>query len=301
MANARRSSAPRGLPGRPSTRLVPAADRAARVLRALAADGSGARLSELSRALRLSKSTLFELLATLAHHGLVERDDESRVYRLGPALLELGSAALRRLDVAQIARPHLVRLRDAIGETAVLHVPAADGAIIVERAESTHDLKVVAPLGHRLPPLAGSVAKIFLAHRPQGEVAALLRQNPLPAFTPHAITDSDRYFEELARVRRRGFAIDDQEYLPGVRAVSAPVYDARGRVVAALSVVGSSARLTRDRLAGAAAAVSSAAAAISRRLGAPGASAARAPGASAARAPGASAARAPAARSAPGG
>ena len=89
------------------------------------------------------------------------------------------------------------------------------------------------------------------------------------------------------------YAVDDEEYLPGVRAVSAPVYDARGRVVAALSVVGSSARLTRDRLAGAAAAVSSAAAAISRRLGAPGPSAARAPGASAA--------RAPAARSAPGG
>jgi len=252
---------------RRAVRLVPAVDRTVRVLRALAMGSDGARLSDLSRTLRLSKSTLSELLATLAHHGLVERDDGSRAYRLGPALLELGSAALRRLDVVQLARPHLVQLRDTIGETAVLHIPT-NGAVIVERAESYHDLKVVAPLGHRLPPLAGAVAKVFLAHRPLKEVAARLRRGPLPAFTPRAITDPPRYLEELARVRRRGFATDDEEYLPGVRAVSAPVHDARGRVVATVTVVGSSTRLTRARLAGVAAAVTSAAQAISRRLGA---------------------------------
>lgn len=259
-------------PGLRPTRLVPAVDRAARVLRGLAADSAGARLSDLSRALDLSKSTLSELLATLAHHGLVERNGASRAYRLGPTLLELGGAALRRLDVAQIAQDHLVHLRDATGETAVLHIPAQDGFVIVEHAESDHDLKVVAPLGYRLPPLAGSVAKVFLAHRAQDEVAAHLRGVRLPAFTPRTITDPNRYLDELARVRRLGFATDDEEYLPGVRAVSAPVHDARGRVAAAVTAVGSSARLTRERLVEAAAAVTAAAAAISRSLGAPAAS-----------------------------
>lgn len=248
-------------------RTVPAVERAVRVLRALAADGAARRLSDLGRTLGLSKSTLSDLLATLEAHGLVERDGDVRGYRLGATLLELGSAALRHLDVAQLARPALAQLRDAIGETAVLHVPADAGALIVARAESHHDLKVVAPLGHRLPPLAGAVAKVLLADRPEAEVAARLRGR-LPAFTPKSITAPRRYLRELRRVRRLGYAVDDEEYLPGVRAVSAPVRDARGRLVATLTVVGSSARLVRGRLGAVADAVVAAAAALSRRLGA---------------------------------
>ncbi|MDR7554120.1 MAG: IclR family transcriptional regulator [Armatimonadota bacterium] len=242
-------------------------DRAVRVLRALAADGAAPRLSDLGRQLGVSKSSLSGLLATLEHHGLVERDGDSRGYRLGAALLALGSAALRHLDVAQLARPHLARLRERLGETAVLHVPAGDEAIIVARAESHHDLKVVAPLGHRLPPFAGAVAKVLLAQRPDAELATRL-SGRLPAFTPRSITAPRRYLQELRRVHRLGYAVDDEEYLPGVRAVSAPVRDARGRVVATLTVVGSSARVTRKRLAEAVRAVVAEARELSRRLGA---------------------------------
>lgn len=249
--------------------LVPAVDHAVRVLRALAGGNGDLRLSDLSRRLALSKSTLFGLLATLEHHGLVERDEGTRAYRPGAALLELGHSVQRRLDIREVARPHLVRLRDAIGETAVLHVASNDGALIVERAESNHDLKVVAPPGHRLPPLAGSVAKTFLAFRPEEEVTTLLRRRALPTFTQNSLTTPERYLDDLRGVRRRGYATDDEEYLPGVRAVSVPVRDARGRVAATITVVGSSARLTRGRMPDVAAAVMAAAAAVSRSLGAP--------------------------------
>jgi len=258
-------------------RLVPAVDRAVRVLRALAADDGDPRLSDLSRRLRLSKSTLSGLLATLEHHGFVEREDATRAYRLGAAVLELGHSVLRRQDIREIARPHLVRLRDVLGETAVLHVPAGDEAIIVERAESNHDLKVVAPPGHRLPPFAGAVAKVFLASLPDDQLTAVLKARALPAFTPHSITSQDRYREDLRRVRRRGYATDDEEYLPGVRAVSAPVRNARGRTPATVTVVGSAARLTRERVPEAVAAVTAAAEAISRSLGAPPQALARTP------------------------
>ncbi len=253
---------------RRSPRLVPAIERAVLVLRALAADGGSRRLSDLSRSLGLSKSTLSELLTTLEHYGFVERDDDSRAYRLGYALLELGNAVLRRLDLRQVARPYLVRLRDSTGETAVLHAPNGQGALIIERAESDHQLKAVAPLGHRLPPFAGTVAKVFLAGRTDQELANLLAGRPLPAFTSNAITDPERYLKELARVRRRGYAVDDEEYLPGVRAVSAPILDGRGRTVATVTIVGSSARLTHDRMREAAKEVLGAGERISRRLGA---------------------------------
>lgn len=249
-----------------SPRLVPAVERAVLVLRALREDAGPRRLSDLSRALGLSKSTLSGLLGTLEHYGLVERDGDSRTYRLGYGLLDLGNAVLRGLDLRLIARPHLVRLRDAIGETAVLHVPVDRGALIADRVESEHQLKVTAPVGHRLPPFAGAVAKIFMAWRPEVERARLLRARALPAFTPRSITDPQRYHAELRRVRGRGYATDREEYLPGVCAVSAPVLDGRGRPSATVTVVGYRARLD-PRLRDAAAEVQQAAADISRRLG----------------------------------
>jgi IclR family acetate operon transcriptional repressor len=248
---------------------VPAIERTVLVLRALGADDGPRRLSDLSRALGVSKSTLSELLSTLEHYGLVERDDESRAYRLGYALLDFGNAVLRGLDLRQIARPHLIRLRDAIGETAVLHVPTDDGALIADRVESDHELKVTAPIGHRIPQFAGAVAKVFLAWLPDDEVNRLLGR-ALPAFTSRSITDPHRYRRELTRVRSRGYAADSEEYLPGVRAASAPVFDAHPRPAATITIVGYSARLTDERLRAAAAAAQQAAEEISRRAGAPG-------------------------------
>lgn len=253
---------------------MPAIERTVLVLRALSADDGPRRLSDLSRALGVSKSTLSELLSTLEHYGLVERDDDTRAYRLGYALLDFGNAVLRGLDLRQIARPHLVRLRDAIGETAVLHVPADGGALIADRVESDHELKVTAPIGHRIPQFAGAVAKVFLAWLPDDEVNRLLSGRALPAFTPRSITDPRRYRKELARVRARGYAVDSEEYLPGVRAVSSPVLDAHARPTATITVVGYSARLTDVRLQAAVAAVRLAAADVSQRAGAPDAAAA---------------------------
>jgi DNA-binding IclR family transcriptional regulator len=247
---------------------VPAVERAIRVLRALG-DGGGRRLSELSRDLGVSKSTLSGLLATLERFDLVERDAGSRTFRLGLGLLDLSQPVLARLDVRVIAHPELARLRDLSGETAILHVPDGEGSLIADRAEPDCELKVVAPVGRRLPPFAGSVAKALLGALPEADAAALVRARPLPAFTPRSITDPSRYLRELDRVRRDGFALEDEEYLPGVRAASAAVRDRSERPVGTLSVVGVALRLPARSMPGLAEEVASSAAILSRRLGAP--------------------------------
>jgi DNA-binding IclR family transcriptional regulator len=246
---------------------VPAVDRAVRVLWTLAANGEHS-LSELSRELRVSKSTLSALLSTLEQHTLVERDDSSRRFRLGPGIAKLATAAaVAHVDVRDAARPQLERLAGLSGETAILHVPNGDGTVIAERVEPAHQLKVVAPLGQRLPAFAGSVGKALLAALPEEEAEAIVRAGPLPVFTPRSIVDPDTYLDEVARARRRGYAVENEEYLVGVRAVSAPVLDRDGRAIGTLSVVGVGARMAR-RMREISDAVATAAAETSRKLAA---------------------------------
>jgi DNA-binding IclR family transcriptional regulator len=222
---------------------VPAVERAVRVLWALAARGEHS-LSDLSRELGVSKSTLSSLLATLEAHALVERDPASRRFRLGPAVAKLAmAAATARGDVRDAARPALQQLAELSSETAILHLRAGEENVIAERVEPTHQLKVIAPLGHRLPAFAGSVAKALLATLPERQVEAIVRAQPLPVFTPRTIVDPDAYLAEIARARRRGYATENEEYLVGVRAVSAPVSDREGETVGTLSIVGVGARI----------------------------------------------------------
>ena len=238
------------------------------MLQALCDDDRGRRLSELSRELGVSKSTLSGLLSTLEQFDLVERDPDSRVFRLGMGLLDLGGAVLRRLDLRELARPSLRRLAEMSNETAILHLRDGDESVIADRIEPRRQLKVVAPLGHRLPPFAGSVAKAILATLPDREAAALLASRPLPAFTPRSITTADRYLAELARVREVGYALEDDEYLDGVCAVSAAIVDAGGHAVATVSVAAVRSRVTGERIRVFGPATAAVAQDVSRRLGA---------------------------------
>jgi DNA-binding IclR family transcriptional regulator len=228
--------------------------------------GRDASLTDLARGLGLHKSTAYGILATLAAHGLVLRDRASRRYRLGPALVALGRLAGDRQNFGTLARPFLKRLCRLSGETVTFHLRDGEGSVILASEESPHQLKVTAPPGHRLPPFAGAVAKVLQAFggSPVHRLAA-----SLPGYTPRSITDPIRYRQELERVRRSGVAYDDMEYLPGVRAASAPVRQGTegGDAVGALSIVGVAARVSPERLRHLARPLRAAARTLSRALG----------------------------------
>jgi DNA-binding IclR family transcriptional regulator len=162
-----------------------------------------------------------------------------------------------------------VRLRQHSGETAILHLVSGDDVRIAESAEPDTQLKVVAPLRTRLPRFAGSVAKVLLAALEPGEAEAIVRSHDLPAFTPRSILDPDRYLEQVAQTRRRGYARENEEYLIGVSAVSAPVINQAGQTIGTISVACVKTR-AREVLNELAEPVMNAAAQTSRRLGAPG-------------------------------
>jgi DNA-binding IclR family transcriptional regulator len=245
---------------------VRSVDRAASLLLALGESRGEAGVTELARRLGLHKSTASRLLATLQRRGLVEQDPESGRYRLGLAIIRLAEQAERTLDLRGIALPELERLARATHATVSLMV--FDGE--ASRAVAQMDGAAPGPdwTGRPVPPHAIATGKVLLSALPEREVARLARRG-LPRFTPRTIVGLEPLLEELARIRRRGYATALGEFEDGTNAVAAPVVDARGSVVAAVGVFGPAGRLTERRLPEVAARARQAALAISAGLGAP--------------------------------
>src|SRR5690349_16676829 len=240
---------------------------AARVLRAFSRAGQELGITELSRQLGLGKSTVHRLVTTLTAERLLERGSTPGRYRLGLVLYELGSRVTEHVDLHQAALPVLTTLRHRTGE--MVHVAVLDGleAVYVERLESPYMLPVFRRVGHRLPAHWTSSGKVLLSALPRDELERRLKGAQLDARTSHTITDHRALVRELEQVARQGWASNFEEGELGVSSVGAPLRGADSKVIAAVTVVGSSERIYEATLRRYRAAVLEAAAAISARLG----------------------------------
>src|SRR5262245_2893183 len=258
--------------GQPAIRHVAAVQRAVAVLDALAVGdtdgGSPAQrhapelgTNEIARRTGINASTVSRLLATLADAGLVEHVAGSGRYRLGLRLLQLGNAVLARLDLRELARPHLVALTEATGETATLSSPGEHEAVTVDYVQSASFIQSVAQVGRPSAPHATAVGKVFLAHGGQ------LPDGDLQAFTSRTIVDRDALAVEIEHVRRDGFATATGEREQDLHAVAAPILDARGDLVAILGVQGPASRFDAGRMRAAVEPLREHATAISKALG----------------------------------
>ncbi|MBI4788124.1 MAG: IclR family transcriptional regulator [Chloroflexi bacterium] len=227
--------------------LVPAVDRAALILRAIASSKTPIGVSELSRQLGLNKSTTHDILNTLCHHHLLERDS-TKTYRLGYGLVELGHHVGEHMDLRAASHSRLVQLAHAVEETVFLGTYHEGYVTIIDKEEAPHDVKITSPLGRRLHYSAAAYGKVFLAAMSDSQVNQLMSDDPLHSYTPKSITKPNAFRAALRQVRAQGYALDDEEYLAGVRAAAAPINDAHGNVVGALCVVGFSTRLSVERL-----------------------------------------------------
>lgn len=237
--------------------------RAVRLLKACAAHPAP-RLGDLCRSQGLHKTTAYRLLSALQNEGLLERT-EDEAYRLGPEMIAFGNRAVGAPQLREAARRELDALAEATRETATLEVLAGDEVLIVDEAIGGRVVGTLPSVGTRWPAHATSTGKVLLAHRSNGH--AHPHQRSLPAFTARTIVDAAALGRELARVRRRGYAVSTEELENGFVAVGAPVHAADGTVVAAISVGGPRTRLTAPRITEGARLVRAAAARISRTLG----------------------------------
>jgi IclR family acetate operon transcriptional repressor len=201
------------------------------------------RLADLARRLELHKATVTRLLSSLVAAELVSKNHEGR-YGLGPGIALLAARlGERHRSLVDFLREPLRRVWRATRETVVVHVRVGLVWIAIEELESPRAIKFKAGVGQRVPVHVGSAGRALLAFLPADELAAILRRIRFVGLTERTIVSRTRLAEELEKVRRVGHAISFGEGIIGAAAVSVPVFDAAGRPVAAVSVLGPDSRL----------------------------------------------------------
>lgn len=242
-------------------------DRAFQALDELSRQEEGLGVTELAERLGLHKSTAHRIVMVLESGRFVEKNPASGKYQLGSRLMELGLSVLSRLDVYEVARPHLRTLVAATGETAHMGVLRDGEVVSLVYVQSSQTLTTPTTVGARTPLHCSSIGKAILAFSAEPEVDTYLRGRTLKPYTKNTLASAKRFREDLELIRQRGYSLDNEEREMGLRCVGAPVWDGSGQVVAAISIAGPVFRITEERLPELSRAVLSTATLISSALG----------------------------------
>jgi len=191
-------------------------------------------ISEAAAASRLDRATARRCLLTLAHLGYADYD--GKFFTLKPRVLRLGTACLATMPLPQLVQPLLDALSEQLGESSSVSILDGADIVYVARAAQKKVMSIALMPGSRLPAYCTSMGRVLLAALPGDEAYTLLSSAPLPARTPHTLTDPGAILAELDRVRDQGYALIDQEVELGLRSIAVPLFNARGLAVAAVNV-----------------------------------------------------------------
>ncbi|QXJ23250.1 IclR family transcriptional regulator [Actinomadura graeca] len=210
--------------------------------------GEGPRtLDELAAKVGVHKTTVLRLVRTMEGERFVHRDGDHR-FHLGSRLFALAGAALEQRGVRGVAAPHLARLNEATGQTVHLGVYEGGDVVYLDKYDSRHAIRMYSRVGLRMPLHATAIAKVLLADLPEQRRRRVAGEIEYTPFTGRTITGPRELLDELSRVARQGHAFDDAEHETFIRCVAAPVRDATGRVVAAVSISVPEVVLGRDEV-----------------------------------------------------
>jgi IclR family pca regulon transcriptional regulator len=217
-----------------SRSFVQSLERGLAVIRALNRPGAGQTLSEVARETDLPRAAVRRFLLTLETLGYVRAED--RRFALTPRVLELGYAYLSGLSLPEIAQPHLRGLVGLIDESCSMSVLDGSDIVYVAREPTRRIMTVAISIGTRFPAHATSMGRALLADLPEQELRAFLAQVELRPLTSRTLTDPNTLVREMARVRRQGWALVDQELEDGLRSIAAAVRDGNGQALAAVNI-----------------------------------------------------------------
>lgn len=217
--------------------VVKSVAKAFAVLQSFGPDAEELVIADVARAAGMDNATAFRMLNTLVLLGYVEKVADSRRFRLTFKCLELGFSAIARSDIRSLGRPLLRQLVGDRIEAASIGVLDGPEVVYVERIQAgLQRLAVDVRVGNRVPAFSSALGRAILAHLPIDDERAILEAHPPKQLTQYTVVDIDQILNEIAKVRRDGFAVSDQETVTGLRVLAAPITDVDGIPIAALSV-----------------------------------------------------------------
>jgi DNA-binding IclR family transcriptional regulator len=268
MAARKKETAEKGAPGKGSSgsRSV---RRALAIFESLLQRGEPVSVAELVQILGIPKSTAYELVRTLSEAGYLEGAGRKGSLFLGRKLYELGMAYRNQMDLLKDGSQLIEELRDATGETVQLSVLENDLMLVLGKAEGSRPIRIISRIGSRVPVNWAAAGRLLVSDLDDAALAELLRRTVRQSPTGHAIVDVERLIQQIRKFRRQGYAIEINEANDHAGCVAAPVIDAKGDCVAAISVVAPEQRLDKANRQKLIVAVCAAAERLSVRLGAP--------------------------------
>jgi IclR family KDG regulon transcriptional repressor len=203
---------------------APSVKKAFSILEAISESSSGLGVSELGKKLKIGKSTVHGITLALEELGVLTRDRVHKKFTIGYTLMDLGRKAYRKIQlVTDVAQGPMEALMGEVGETVFLGIMHGDHAIILKAVESPHELKITAPIGSRVPLLAGALGRVFLAQLGEEKAREIVHKKGLKVYTANSVTDPKQFLKEVEEARQKGFAIDRERYILGVTAVASPI------------------------------------------------------------------------------
>ncbi len=222
---------------------------------------------EVARMTGLTTSTAGRLMSSMKERGILKQNAGSRSYTLGMRLLTWTGVYLTALDIRTVSQPIMAELQQSTQETISLYVLDGMDRVCVERLESPQNVRIIARLGRRLPLYAGSAGKAILAFLPETKIREVIEASGLAPFTARTITDPAILYQELEKVKQKGYSVSYGEWIQDATGVAAPIFGVGKEVLGSLTISGPSQRLSKDMIERYATEVVNAASDISRQMG----------------------------------
>lgn len=222
--------------------------RAMQVLECFSVEEPELGISEIAKRLGMQKSTIFNILSTFQKTGYICQNPNTSKYYLSVKILHLGYIVNQHMGLRDVFAPYLSKIAEATGEICYFGMLDNDEVLYIESAHPASQQLSRNILGERAPLYCTGLGKVMLAHLPPEEIERILSQE-IRQFTPYTLSDRDAMRAHLEEIRLNGYAVDNMEHEFGVRCVAVPVYNAAGRVFAAVSVSGPSLRFDQATIA----------------------------------------------------
>ena len=222
---------------KPEFKRVPALDKCFSILNLFAKSKKPLGISDISKVLSYNKSTVFNIVYTLADLGILENGPGNK-FRFGMQLYVLGRSSNQSSELINTIHAYLEEINRKTRMMVFLGIRSGQRAIILDKVDSTFDIRVMSEVGMRIPLLAGAGGKALLSLLPDAEIDRILSQNKLKKFTPFSCTNKKKYKVIIQKTRKEGIAFDMEEYIEGIRALAVPLNINRGNSPAAIWAVG---------------------------------------------------------------